>query len=109
MRGWVEVEIEALTKWQSPKTTVTKYCSIRNHNNADIITGTETHLDIPISSSELFSQLSSHSNKRDFHKSKGRVLIALKTDTSGTHRMDLDINCLIIWINVNTQGIKITP
>ena len=105
------------TKRQSLKTLVKNFCSIRNKvsdlavcieiYSPDIITGTETHLDSSVSSSDLFpSNYSIIRKDRDFDNFKGGVLIAIKNYLIGTHRKELDTNCEIIWVTIKIQGSK---
>ena len=75
----------------------------------DIIIGTETHLDSSVNSSELFPDSYAVFRKdRCFgiNQKRGGVLIALKNDIIGTHRIDLDTKCELIWVTVKIQGAK---
>ena len=86
-------------KRQSLKSLVTNFCRIRNKvaylavcigkYNPDIIIGTETHLDSSVNSSELFpSNYSVIRKDINFDNSNGGVLIAMKDDLIGTHRIE---------------------
>ena len=77
--------------------------------NPDVIIGTETHLDPTVNSSELFPDSYAIFRKdRWFGKNtkRGGVLIALKNDIIGTHRIDLDTDCELIWVTIKIQGAK---
>ena len=108
---------ETHAKRQFLKTLVINFCSIKNKvadlavcigkYNPDIITGTETHLDSSVNSSELFpSNYSVIRKDRNFDNSNGGVLIAMKDDLIGTYRTDLDTKCEIVWVAIKIQGSK---
>ena len=81
---------------------------IENYN-PDVIIGTETHLDSSYYSGELLPDSFTVFRKdRCFGKNKkrGGVLIALKNDIIGTHRLDLDTNCEIAWVTIRIRGAK---
>ena len=107
-------------KRQSLKTMVVNFGSIRGkvadlavtleNYHPDIIIGTETHLNSSINSSELFPpDFSVYRKDRTPGPSgisKGGVLVAIRNDLVGTHRIDLDTDCEIVWVTVKIQGSK---
>ena len=74
-------------------------------NQPDIVTGTESHIDDKILRSEIFpSDYNVTRKDRDTHG--GGVLIALMGDLIGSHRLDLDSNSEVLWIQLEIVGAK---
>jgi hypothetical protein len=75
-------------------------------NNPDIIIGTETWLRPAVKSEELLPSDKYTIVRKDRKDSYGGVLIAYKNDLIGVHRLDLDTNCEIVWIQIKLVGCK---
>ena len=71
----------------------------------DIIIGTETHINSSVNSSKLFPpDFAVYRKDRTEGISKGGVVIAIRNDLIGTHRVDLDMDCEAVWVTVKVQG-----
>ena len=104
-------------KRQSIKAIVFNFDGIRNkvadlattidNFHPDVIIGTETHINSSVNSSELFPpDFAVYRKDRTEGISKGGVVIAIRNDLFGTHRVDLDTDCEAVWVTVKVQGSK---
>ena len=73
-----------------------------------IIIGSESWLDDSISNNEVFPPDFSAFRKDRVHgnDSRGGVFVALRNDIIGTHQVDYDTDCEVIWVQIQLVGCK---
>ena len=105
---------QAKPKFSRPlKVLVINFGSIKNkvadlavcvdQHNPDIILGSETWINPSIKSEELFPDKYTVVRK-DREDSYGGVVVAIKKDLVGTHKIELDTNCEIVWVEIQLVG-----
>ena len=89
----------------SIKNKVADLAACLEFNNPDIVLGSETWLNPSIRNEEIFPNKYTVVRK-DRIDSHGGVLVAFKSDLVGTHRMDLDTDCEVVWVQIQLVGCK---
>ena len=91
--------------FQSIKNKVSQLAASLDLHRPDIVIGTETWLNPSVLNSEIFppNYTMIRKDRKDSH---GGVLIALKNDLIGTHRVDFDSECETVWVQVQLTGSK---